>query len=120
MIMPHSAMRPCSYPGCPTLVRSGRCAQHPYPDAHDPESQKLYNTRRWKRIRARQLAKEPWCTACLEAGIFTVATECDHIVPHRGDPVKFYRGPLQSLCHYCHSRKTASELFGKTKNDKNL
>lgn len=111
--MPLSALRPCSYPGCFNLVRSGRCELHPYPDAHDPESQKLYNTRRWKRIRVAQLTKEPWCADCLKDNRYIPATECDHITPHRGDPMKFYKGPFQSLCHYCHSRKTAQEVFGK-------
>jgi hypothetical protein len=39
-----------------------------------------------------------------------VATECDHIQPHRGDPVKFYSGPFQSLCKSCHSKKTDQEI----------
>ena len=108
--MPYAALKPCSYPGCPNLVKSGRCDQHPYPDAHDPDSQKLYNTRRWKRIRSRQLIKEPWCADCLKINIYTPATDCDHIEPHRGDPVIFFKGPFQSLCHSHHSQKTDIEI----------
>ena len=110
LTMPSSPLRPCSYPGCSNLVRSGRCDQHPYPDAHIREHQKLYDTRRWKRIRARQLAKEPWCADCLKDSLYTPATIVDHIEPHRGDPVKFFAGPLQSLCKPCHDRKTNNEL----------
>ena len=113
MIMPHSALKPCSYPGCSALVAHGRCDQHPYPDAHDHESQRLYNTRQWKRIRRAQLVKDPWCADCLGDGIYMPASEVDHILPHRGDPIKFYTGPLQSLCHICHSRKTASEVLNR-------
>jgi hypothetical protein len=27
---------------------------------------------------------------------------CDHVDPHRGDPVKFFDGPFQSLCKWHH------------------
>ena len=108
--MPHAALRTCSYPGCSNPVKSGRCNKHPYLDAHDPDSQKLYNTRRWKRIRKAQLAKEPWCDYCLKEGRYISATDCDHIEPHRGNPVKFFKGPFQSLCHFHHSQKTGIEI----------
>lgn len=84
-------------------------------DQHNPEHQKLYNTRRWKMIRRLQLSQHPWCAQCLRANIYTPATDVDHEEPHRGDPVKFYIGKLQSLCVTCHSRKTAAEVFGKKK-----
>lgn len=108
----------CTYPGCGEPLppgRKGRCDRHPYPDAHDRDSQRLYNTARWKRIRKAQLSREPWCAECRKSGIYTEAREVDHIVPHRGDPMKFYTGALQSLCRSCHSRKTANEVFGKVR-----
>lgn len=111
MIMPFSMLKACSYPGCTTLVRTGRCKEHPYLDAHDAESEKLYHTARWARIRKRQLAKDPWCAQCLLQDVYTPATVVDHVIPHRGDPVKFYRGPFQSLCKTCHDRKTAKEVL---------
>jgi 5-methylcytosine-specific restriction protein A len=106
----------CTYPGCGEPLppgRKGRCDKHPYPDAHDHESQRLYNTQRWKRIRKAQLTKEPWCADCLKESRYTPATIADHIKPHRGDPVKFFTGKLQSLCKYDHDKKTAKEVFGK-------
>lgn len=112
----------CTYPGCGEPLppgRKGRCDKHPYPDAHDPDSQKLYNTRRWKRRRAAQLAKQPWCEECLRENIFTPATDVDHIERHRGDPLWFFTGSLQSLCHNCHSRKTAREV-GLGRGDQNV
>ena len=30
------------------------------------------------------------------------ASVCDHVHPHRGDEVKFWAGPFQSLCKPCH------------------
>jgi len=39
---------------------------------------------------------------------------CDHIEPHRGNMVKFWNGPFQSLCKQCHdSVKQAFEKSGK-------
>ena len=72
-----------------------------------------YSHRRWRRIRARQLAIEPLCRHCLERGEITPAEHVDHIEPHKGDRVKFWNGPFQSLCPTCHSVKTAQEE-GKT------
>lgn len=110
--MPMHALRPCSYPGCLNLVRAGRCAEHRQPDPyHDPAIQALYNSARWQAIRRAQLAMSPWCEECLRANIWTIATDVDHITPHRGDPLKFFAGPFQNLCHACHSRKTAQEVF---------
>jgi 5-methylcytosine-specific restriction protein A len=111
--MPYAAQKPCSYPGCNNLVRFGRCDQHKsmLTYKHNPERQALYNKAAWQRIRIVQLAKEPWCEGCLRANIHTPATDVDHITPHRGDPAKFYSGPFQSLCHACHSRKTAQEVW---------
>ncbi|MDR3512644.1 MAG: hypothetical protein P4L73_13495 [Caulobacteraceae bacterium] len=61
-----------------------------------------YKTKRWTRIRADQLEREPWCWRCLEAGIRTWATVCNHTIPHRGDPVRFWTGPFDSLCKHHH------------------
>ena len=111
--MPHAALRTCSYPGgCSNLVKSGRCDQHPYPDAHIREHQKLYDDPRWERRRKLQLSEHPWCELwCKEKGIYTPATVADHVEPHRGDPVKFFTGKLQSACKICHDRKTAKEVL---------
>lgn len=111
--MPNAAMKPCSYPGCATLVRTGRCERHPMDHAlfHNPEHQRLYNTSRWRKLRQAQLIVQPFCEECLRANVYMEATEADHVERHLGDPRKFYGGRLQSLCASCHSRKTASEVF---------
>ena len=112
--MPTSTLTPCSYPGCTILVRRGRCDVHrgTVIDRHNQDGQRLYNTVRWHQLRHAQLARQPWCEECLKQGIYTPATDVDHKERHEGDPVRFFGGPLQSLCHNCHSRKTASEVFG--------
>ena len=79
------------------------------PSAYDRErrslvpTRRLYATARWRAIRAMQLATEPLCRMCLDAGVAITATVCDHITPHRGDVAAFWSGPFQSLCASCHS-----------------
>lgn len=117
--MPMAAMRPCAYPGCPELVHSGRCAQHTTERRREenrryhasPAIKRLYNSHYWQVRREAQLAREPWCAECLRHGVYTPATDVDHIEPHEGDPIKFFNGALQSLCHADHSSKTATEVF---------
>jgi 5-methylcytosine-specific restriction protein A len=68
---------------------------------------------RWKQLRAAQLWREPLCRHCQEQGRITAATDVDHIEPHKGNLVLFYApANLQSLCHSCHSAKTAKEDGG--------
>lgn len=69
------------------------------------------NTRyHWAERRTDQLIREPFCRECGKHGLRVPATDVDHIEPHRGDVVRFMTGPLQSLCHSCHSRKTMQEM----------
>jgi len=62
-----------------------------------------YGTARWKRRRARQLQLEPLCAGCVKRGRVVPARVADHVEPHKGDPVRFWTGALQSLCTPCHS-----------------
>lgn len=114
--MGYKPLRPCRYPGCSTLVPSGYC------DAHQPERRDYtreyhdwYSKRIWtRRLRPAQLLREPFCRECAKRGIRTRATDVDHIDPFNGDWKKFTDPEnLQSLCHACHSRKTARESLQK-------
>lgn len=73
----------------------------------------------WKRIRARQLAKEPTCRLCRERGLLTPATHVDHIDGKAACAHDYREENLQSLCQSCHSAKTAQEDggFGKAKGE---
>src|SRR5690606_7126857 len=71
-----------------------------------------YADRTWRARRAAQLAKEPLCRYCAERGRITPADVADHIEPHKGDRMKFFRGELQSLCHTCHSSVKQREERG--------
>ncbi len=114
--MPVTPPHACPVPGCPTLVPSGqaRC------DAHERKKQKMrrdtegnpYNNSRWRALRSAWLQEHPLCAACEKAGRVTAGTVCDHIAPHKGDPVKFWSGPFQTLCATCHSSKTTREDGG--------
>ena len=71
-----------------------------------------YAHRAWRKKRERQLQKEPLCRYCQRQGRITAAEVADHIEPHRGDRLKFWRGELQSLCHTCHSSVKQREDMG--------
>lgn len=66
---------------------------------------RYYDTKAWKKLRLRQLNKEPLCCMCKAIGYITPAEVVDHIEPHRGKHSKFYdESNLQSLCKQCHDR----------------
>lgn len=117
-------LRPCRHPGCCILVADGYCEAHkPKPRDRRSEEAKawrwMYQTDEWRLdLRPTQLLREPWCRACVrryppsDPRHRTRATDVDHIVDHKGDWAKFTdRSNLESLCHSCHSRKTAAELW---------
>lgn len=91
------------------MVSGGYCPAHKLASAKRSAAaekwHRLYGLPQWKRLRAGQLAAEPFCRRCGARG-----TEVDHIIPHRGDLARFLdAGNLQTLCHRCHSRKTLAE-----------
>ena len=64
----------------------------------------LYKDPRWKIRRERQLRQFPWCAMCAAHGEEMKATRVDHVTPHRGDPVLFFDGKMQSLCAHHHDK----------------
>jgi 5-methylcytosine-specific restriction endonuclease McrA len=70
------------------------------PFSGDPRS--WYQIEKWRKRRRLQLRTEPLCAYCLKRGLVVPADIADHVEPHRGDPIKFYTGRLQSLCKPCH------------------
>ena len=72
-------------------------------DDYRDRTQKWYKTGRWRRIRARQLARYPYCQCPLHEGKKLLANVVDHKRPHRGDSRKFWNtSNLQSLTKQCH------------------
>ena len=102
--MPMRPASPCSQPGCPALaVSGGRCAAHQRaarPDNRPSPAARGYDGT-WRRVRERFLRRYPDCMMC-----GAPATEVDHITPLRAGGTHDAEN-LQSLCHACHSRKTA-------------
>lgn len=73
------------------------------------------NDPRWRRIRARQLTREPLCRQCKADGRTTAAVVVDHIDGKAATAHDYRDENLQSLCEPCHSAKTALEngSFGR-------
>jgi len=113
--MPTKPKHPCQHPGCTALISSGAyCPEHtPRRTGGRASAASRGYGRAWQRESKHYLASHPWCAECRRQGRQTPATEVDHIVPHKGDCRLFWdRGNWQSLCHSCHSAKTAREDGG--------
>lgn len=111
-------LRPCAHAGCREVTRDTWCPRHK-PQRKERRSAESVDWHRWyklpifaKTLRPQQLLREPFCRECARFGLRVPATDVDHIIPHRGD-WSLFTDPdnLQSLCHSCHSRKTALEVL---------
>ncbi len=113
--MPRKPKRPCRKPGCPALIEGGGwCGKHKPKDR--PSAAKRGYGSKWRTYRESYLRRYRWCVACKADGHRTPATVVDHIVPHQGDMVLFWKkSNHQALCKPCHDRKTAMSDggFGK-------
>ena len=120
--MASKPLRPCRHVGCTALVRCGYC------DKHRPKrvERRSAESRAWRgwyslpiwmdELRPAQLLREPFCRECGRLGLRVYATDADHVTPHDGDWSRFTDADnLQSLCHSCHSRKTAREMAQKAR-----
>lgn len=73
-------------------------------------------TKRYQRMRAKQLKDHPWCQCphCAEGrGAWTKATEVDHDTPHKGN-ARLYFDPrnLRSYGKLCHDKFKQSQERG--------
>jgi 5-methylcytosine-specific restriction enzyme A len=113
--MPTAPLPPCSQPGCPERqpcpVHARTLAlakEHRRPNR---DVRRWYYLAKWVHpvwgLRAQVLADNPWCVECQQQGILEVAVDIDHVIPHRGDPARFWdRGNLAGLCRGHHAAKT--------------
>lgn len=117
-------LRHCTMPGCPALVRVGRCVAH----ARLVDQQRGSSTERgydgtWRAYSERFRQEFPLCgdrppeapatrdSLCQQSGRIEAAALVDHIVPISGPgDARFYdRANHQSLCQECHNVKRQRE-----------
>jgi 5-methylcytosine-specific restriction protein A len=120
----------CMSPSCYVTVRDGtsRCEIHTRTQKKqqqdnrkfNPETQKIYNTKRWRRTSEKYRVINPLCERCLEEDIETYADVVDHIkeLSDGGEAYNFEN--LMSLCHSCHNMKTKNEVRKRLNSDKNI
>jgi 5-methylcytosine-specific restriction endonuclease McrA len=122
--MPQAALRPCTGPGCRTLIRQGpRCdacerLRHRAIDARRGSSSARGYGAVWRRVRAAVLSAAPawWrdaagvvrgagplCVMCSAAGLVVEAVEVDHV---DGNARNNAADNLRPLCKACHSART--------------
>ena len=118
----------CVVAGCEDVALPGgnRCADHAAEhkarlaasraaarrSEHATAHRALYADPRWRRASAAFLRRNKWCADCGSLGVHELATDVDHVEPHKGDRALFWdRSNWQPLCHRCHSRKTAREVW---------
>jgi 5-methylcytosine-specific restriction protein A len=68
------------------------------------ERDKFYSSARWRKLRARHLARHPLCARCSAEGLTAEARVAHHIVDRLDDPSRAYDPTnLESLCPPCHT-----------------
>lgn len=95
----------------PTIYKPTKKNNSTLGNAYAEERRKIYQTKRWARLRAAKFANDPLCERCLamEPSVIRPAEDVHHIVSFMStnDPIKrkalaFDYGNLQSLCKECH------------------
>lgn len=125
--MPHALPSPCSARGCRTLTTGGLCethrkARHQVVDSRRVSSHARGYDSQWRKVRAWVLSQPPsghrrgdgvivghgpLCVFCqVERGRVTPAKDVDHI---DGNSRNNEPANLRSLCHKCHSSRTATD-----------
>jgi len=121
--MPYRIKKPCSYPGCPELIKPGEsyCKKHkPEVNSYrhklydekqrDPKVSKFYNSNAWKKLRKLKQSRDPLCEYCLEKDRTRIATEVDHVIPIKINwSMRLDLNNLKSTCHGCHMNKTQED-----------
>lgn len=106
--------RPCRQPGCPSLaVKDGYCEKHRKIEQQASDARRGTPSERgydahWHKVRQMHLNEYPLCHDCESLGLVTAGTEVHHIKA-LNDGGTNDDDNLMSLCHECHSRRTAKE-----------
>ena len=113
--MPLRAATVCRKPGCPGLVRDGKCSScGPLRTQTDKTHDKRRGTStqrgyggRWQRLRLMFLRANPLCVLCESQDFVTAATDVHHITAKRDGGADEWDN-LEALCHSCHSKLTGA------------
>ena len=76
---------------------------------HLQPDRQFRSSARWRRTRARQIARQPWCGRCLHEGSSANPLTADHIVPVAEGGAVFDEANLQILCVECNRIKTRED-----------
>lgn len=117
----------CSAPSCKQIsVENGRCDRHQQKPkkcskqqnsrASTTVNEHIYQSAKWRKLRARKANDSPLCETCLTYNIIKPVDIVDHIKPVLDYPkLAYVYSNLQSLCHQCHNEKTAKETAERKK-----
>ncbi|MDQ8706768.1 HNH endonuclease signature motif containing protein [Streptomyces sp. LHD-70] len=114
-------MQTCPVAGCPCPTWRGKCRAHARSSSTGRRYRDSYRSSqrdRWARASRAYLREHPLCESescsAIAAPLRPSATEVDHVdgLGLQG-PRSFDPSNWQALCKSCHSRKTASESFGR-------
>lgn len=85
---------------------------------YNAERRKIYNSERWRRLRAYKFAADPLCEMCLKDNKTVVAEDIHHITSFMSTEDKYQRlhlaydfDNLMSLCKQCHGIVHSNKHF---------
>lgn len=95
----------------PTIYKPKKSQNKSENNYHDVERRKIYNTERWRRLRAWKFACNPLCEICLKDDKIVPAEDIHHIVSFMSTDDMAKRNflaydydNLMSLCKQCHQK----------------
>lgn len=93
----------------PTIYKPKKPQKKSENNFHDTERRKIYNSERWRRLRAWKFACNPLCEMCLKENKIIPAEDVHHITsfmstdnPEHRNYLAYDYDNLMSLCKQCH------------------
>jgi len=100
----------------PTIYRPKKNSSSRDLDRQRRERMKIYNSQRWRDLRAWKMVCNPLCEKCERKGKVTPADDVHHVISFMStdDPVERLRlaldfDNLMSLCDWCHAEEHAGD-----------
>lgn len=96
----------------PTIYKPPKKHNNNLGNSYDAERRKIYNSERWRRLRAWKFICNPLCEECLKSNRIVKAVDIHHIISFMSTDNQEERlrlaydfDNLQSLCKQCHQKK---------------